>query len=258
MCYTCILRNCRENQIERKSMENKGNQKHKSEVHLIRHGITEGTAKKWLYGAMDIPLSNEGVDELARLAKVGTYPCQNILNSETGELMSREEIESADLYGENPAPDFYTSGMKRAEQTFFIIYGAVKHKVIDKLRELNFGIFEGHSHKELKGTPLYEEWLDKAGLDTAPPQGESPRQFSQRVLEGFKELLGYHQIKELSHRHSKIPAQSVLVCHGGVIAAIMNEYFGVRNETFYYWVPDPGHGYTLVLENGEIKEYREF
>lgn len=239
-------------------MENKTNIDLVSEIHLIRHGITEGTAKRWLYGAIDIPLSNEGVDEIARLAKENTYPCQNIVDPATGELMSPEAIQQADLYGENPAPDFYCSGMKRAEQTFFIIYGAVKHKVINQLRELNFGVFEGHSHAELAGTPLYEAWLEKAGPDTAPPQGESPNQFSKRVLEGFSELLGNHRLKELSHRHSKVPAHSVLVCHGGVIAAIMNEYFGTINNNFYSWVPDPGHGYTLILREGKIVEYRKF
>ena len=35
-----------------------------SRIILIRHGITEGNKKRWFYGAADIPLSQEGREEL--------------------------------------------------------------------------------------------------------------------------------------------------------------------------------------------------
>lgn len=219
-------------------MENRVSEKQISEIHLIRHGKTEGTQKRWFYGALDIPLSNEGVDELAAQAKEGIYPCM-------------------DLPAESAA-DFYTSGMLRAEQTFFLIYGAAAHKAITDLREIDFGEFEGRTHDELKDTPKYKAWLDMKGEDAAPPGGESIAQFSERVDRGFDTLCGYHRLKELSHRHSRLPAHSVIVCHGGVIGGLMHKMFYDPNKNLYDWIPAPGHGYTLVMENGKAVEYRRF
>lgn len=230
-----------------------------SEIHLIRHGITEGTANRWLYGEIDIPLSNEGVDELAKLAEAKIYPCQEFAGgAEALAAASSGQAAEPDWYGEDPTPDFYTSGMLRAEQTFFLIYGTAAHQTIPELKEISFGIFEGHTHKELEGKPVYEEWLANTDLNVGPPKGESVNGFNERIQGGFQKLLGFHKVKELSHRHSKVPAHTVMVCHGGVIAAIMNQCFGTRNNDFYSWVPDPGHGYSLILEDGEVKDYRKF
>lgn len=228
-------------------MQNNPNKKLISEIHFIRHGNTEGTEKKWFYGSTDIPLSPAGVDGLAKLAKEGIYPCQAFADAT-----------SLDENGESEAPDLYTSGMLRAEQTFFIIYGSAPHTAIPELREINFGLFECKSHEELKGTPLYEAWLAMKGEDAAPPQGESVREFTERIVAGWNKLLGYHRIKELSHRHSKLPAHSVVVCHGGVIGGIMMSLFEKDGKNIYAWVPDPGHGYSIIMEDGEPTGYRSF
>lgn len=37
-----------------------------SRIYLIRHGITEGNQKKWFYGAADIPLAEEGLQDFRR------------------------------------------------------------------------------------------------------------------------------------------------------------------------------------------------
>ena len=71
-----------------------------SKIYLIRHGITEGNQKKWFYGAADIPLAEEGKEELKKLKEKNIYP---------------EIPEDADLY---------TTGLLRTEQTFEILFGA--------------------------------------------------------------------------------------------------------------------------------------
>ncbi len=228
-------------------MENKANEKIVSEIHLIRHGNTEGTEKHWFYGAIDIPLSNVGVDEVAALAKQGIYPCQAFAD--------KTEL---DENGESEAPDFYTSGMLRAEQTFFVIYGNAPHATIPELKEINFGIFEGKSHEELKDNERYKAWLAMEGEDAAPPQGESVGEFGKRIMAGWKKLTGYHQMKELSHRHSKLPAHSIIVCHGGVIGGLMTRLFPEAGKHIYTWIPNPAHGYTITMEDGEPTGYRAF
>jgi len=46
----------------------------KSYIHFIRHGITEGNAKKWYYGWTDVPLLPEGVAALQNLCAQCIYP----------------------------------------------------------------------------------------------------------------------------------------------------------------------------------------
>ena len=43
----------------------------------------------------------------------------------------------------------------------------------------------------------------------------------------------------------QLPGDTVLVTHGGVIAAIMAFCFPEENKTRYQWQPAPGHGYVL-------------
>ena len=74
----------------------------------------------------------------------------------------------------------------------------------------------------------------------------------------FKTLIGKHRLKELSVRHNGKAAVTTMICHGGTIAAIMEKSFPGRKEHFYKWIPDPGHGYTLTLEDGKIVDYGEF
>lgn len=205
----------------------------KSQIHLIRHGITEGNKRRLYYGAADIPLADEGVAGLQELVKQGIYP-----NVEGG--------------------DFYTTGMLRTEQTLAIVYGNVEHGQIEELREMDFGQFEMKSHEELKDTPGYAEWgSDKTGWAESPG-GESVNGFKQRIGNGLKTLVGKHRLKELSVRHSGKDAITTMVCHGGTIASIMDQNFPGDREHFYKWIPDPGHGFTLTLEDGEITGYEEF
>ena len=43
-------------------------------ITLIRHGQTEGNRRHWYYGSTDLPLSQEGAEELERLAEEKIYP----------------------------------------------------------------------------------------------------------------------------------------------------------------------------------------
>ena len=117
----------------------------KSNICLIRHGLTEGNLRRLYYGASDIPLSGKGEEELRKLAAEGIYP-------------AAEEA------------DFYTTGMIRTEQTLKLIYGEQEHQVLPLLKEINFGEFEMKSYEEMKDDPVYQEWIsDKSG--TLPPPG---------------------------------------------------------------------------------------
>ena len=74
-------------------------------IHFIRHGITEGIVNKWYYGNADLPLIEDGINELNALKEQGIYP-------NTDKAV------------------FYTSGMIRANQTLESIFGSKEYTVI--------------------------------------------------------------------------------------------------------------------------------
>lgn len=204
-----------------------------SKIYLIRHGITEGNIKRWFYGAADVPLAQEGIEALKKQVAEGIYP----------------EPENA---------DYYTSGLGRTEHTLELIYGEKDHEQIEELREMNFGNYETKTYEELKNDPEFIKWFkDKSGK-LRTPGGESTEDFVERVTGGWKLLVGKHRLKELSVRHNGKPAESVVVCHGGVISAILETNFPGVQDHFFGWVPDPGHGYELTMKDGEIVEYTKF
>lgn len=205
----------------------------KSQIHLIRHGITVGNKNKLFYGASDIELAEEGIEELQLQTAEGLYPLD-----EEG--------------------DYYTSGMKRTEHTLELIYGEREHEIIPEFKEVNCGIYEMKSFKELKGDEAFEAWMGDATGSTVPEGGESIMQFNERVQKGWKHLTAQHSLKELSVRHKGGPATSTVVCHGGVICAILHENFPGVHDNFFKWMPDPGHGYTLTMEDGNIIKYEKF
>jgi alpha-ribazole phosphatase len=133
--------------------------------------------------------------------------------------------------------EFITSGMQRTEQTLKLLFGDVDHKVDPRFREIDFGIFEMCSYYDLKDTPEYQKWLEGDNEANVCPGGESGRQMEARVIEAFSELSD----------------DTVVVTHGGVIAAIMTNLFPDEDKNRFDWQPAPGHGYVIISES----EYKE-
>lgn len=202
----------------------------KSTIYLIRHGITEGNKKMWHYGWADVPLLPEGIEKLEEFKSEGVYPT----------------IEDA---------DFYTSGLIRTEMTLETIFGKRDHKIIKNLREYNFGEFEKKTYNDLKEDERYQAWLMDREGKVKVPGGDSKESFGKRVLEGFQEVSNLHRLKELSHRHDRKDANSVVVCHGGVIGCIMMSNFSHDWSEFSKWIPEPGKGYAVEMKDGKPVDY---
>lgn len=172
------------------------------ELYLIRHGKTEANEKHQYCGVSDLPLSEAGAAALSAI---------------------RYEI---------PPCRFFTSGMKRTEQTLQLLFGEVPHERDTRFREISFGEFELHTYEELKNRQDYRHWIDRDGQD-APPGGESAEAFQSRILDGLRDLLA-------------LEAPAVLITHGGVIALIMDHLFPEEGKNRYQWQPEPGCGYRLT------------
>ena len=198
-----------------------------SKIILIRHGYTEGNLKGWCYGRTDLPLSVRGRERTGELKRLGVYP---------------DIPDSADCY---------TSGMIRTEETFRIIYGHRPHRVIHNLKEFNFGEYECRPFEEIRKDPFFKHWDEDRVGDIVLPGGESKNGFYSRVGTGLEELKEFHRFKEESLRHEQEEAVSLVVCHGGVIAGLMDIMFSGEKDNLWDWLPEPGTGYTVRLENGK-------
>lgn len=127
------------------------------------------------------------------------------------------------------AAHYVTSGMCRTEQTLFHLFGDVPHTVDPRFREMDFGAFEMGSYESLKDDPLYQAWISGDNEANIAPGGESGNQMRLRVLEAFRELEN----------------DTVVITHGGPIAAIMESLFPEEGKNRYQWQPKPGHGYQI-------------
>ena len=180
-------------------------------IYLIRHGKTPANEAHLYCGSTDIGLSELGVEE----------------------LKGRHYTFTADRY--------ITSGMKRTEQTLRILFGEVPFTREREFREVDFGIFEMKSYAELKNDPDYQTWLTGDNEANTPPEGESGRAMTARVLRAYKKV-------------EALPGDTVIVTHGGVIAAILASLFPEEGKSRYAWQPKPGCGYAISPEGYRYME----
>ena len=216
-----------------------------SKILMLRHGITEGNKNRWFYGALDLPLLPEGREALLMQKEEGIYP---------------------------PIPEgakFYTTGKGRTLETLETLFGERPHEVIKDLREMEFGEYEGHSFDEPLEDPGFQEWLNDETGNYTLPGGESRNQFNERVLRGTEELISRHmdakprdeendvQSKSLEESGEENEEMSVVICHGGVICAIMDFMFSNEKEDMWQWMVEPGSGYLVEIENGSPINYMQ-
>ena len=178
---------------------------------LIRHGLTEGNLRRLYYGSTDIPLTETGIAALRELKAAGGYPA---------------------------AERYYTSGMRRAEQTFSLLYGDVPHEAVPDLREMDFGRFEMHTYEELCPDPDYQAWITGDMAHNVCPGGESAAQVAARALRAVAPILAAGR-------------DAVCVTHGGVIAGLLCVWFPARG--YYDWLPQPGYGYRITFD-GDVPQ----
>ncbi len=177
---------------------------------MIRHGRTAANERKLYCGATDEPLSAGGVCELSSLRG---YPAPTGLT-------------------------IYTSGMRRTNETLYVLFGDVVHKEIPALSEMNFGAFEMRSYEEMKNGADYLRWITDATGDVPCPGGESANAFRARIFAAFDGLVAKNR-------------DCFIVTHGGVISNIMARAFPGKNRNFYEWQPAYGRGYAIRLDGGK-------
>ena len=192
-----------------------------SQILMLRHGITEGNKNHWFYGELDLPLLPEGKEQLREQKARGIYP----------------EIPDNAQY--------VTTGLTRTRETMEELFGPQDHHEITNLQEMKFGELEAKTFDELKDNPDFTNWTYDESGDVSFPGGESRNEFANRIKTGAVELL--EKQREREKEVGPDNAFTVLICHGGVIAAMMHELFPGERGEMWDWTPEPGHGYLVEV-----------
>lgn len=130
-----------------------------------------------------------------------------------------------------------TSGMRRTDETMRILFDSEPELRMGCLREMNFGRFEMHSYDQLCSDSDYQAWICDETGDFPTPGGESANGFQRRIIEAA----------------SRISEDALVVCHGGVIAALMAHWFPGEGKNMYQWQPEGGCGYVVDFQGDELR-----
>lgn len=167
-------------------------------LYLIRHGETEGAEIKRYKGNLDVPLSKNGIEQIAKVSK---------------------------FIGPNTLNVIYTSNLSRALKSAEIIAKnqTVKPIIVPQLRERNFGAWEGMTFDEIKEKypKEFEQWAQNP-LKFSPVGGESTLEVKERALPVIESILHKHQEKKIA-----------IVSHGGIIRLALCHFLGTPLENIF-------------------------
>jgi alpha-ribazole phosphatase len=150
-------------------------------IWLIRHGEPADDVRRRCYGSLDVGLSQKGQEQMEHVAEY--------LKSE-------------------PITSIYTSPRSRAREGASILAATVSRpfEVIEDLREIDFGDFEGLTYDEIavRYPDVYRDWMEKP-TEVLFPNGESFPAMRTRVVRAFNAIQRKHDGQTIA-----------VVSHGGV------------------------------------------
>ncbi|NEU61525.1 histidine phosphatase family protein [Paenibacillus sp. ALJ109b] len=188
------------------------------ELILIRHGTTAWNLEKRYLGHSDIGLLPEAEQELSSL---------------------REQFSNI------TCDALYCSDLLRCQQTLAHIASPQtgQAKLDPRLREIDFGQWEGLTYDQLKDNPKYRDWID-APQEVTPPSGEPWTAFAARIDSFMKEsLMSFSPI--LHSRSINVPKVAVIT-HGGVIRYMVSRL--IPNQDFWDTQVVPGQAIKIRLD----------
>lgn len=184
------------------------------ELVVVRHGVTRWNLERRYQGQRDIPLLlPDAVPDMERL---------------------REHLSGIEFDA------IHCSDLARCRQTLAHVQpGRDASALFDpRLRELDFGDYEGRTWDELKDDPLYRAWIDSAGM-RAPPGGESSDALWGRLSAWLEGVLAQSGDRE----------RVLAVSHGGVIRELRR-----RLEAVDFWEgvvgQAQGRHFTFIHQEG--------
>lgn len=156
---------------------------------LIRHAMTDWNRSGRFQGVADVPLNETGRHQARLLA---------------------DYVEG--LEGDAKV---YASPLSRAVETATLAFPGRRLHLDDRLRELDFGSFEGKTQADNEADPAWAVWLTDP-FELAPPGGESYAQLRQRAGAWMREVA------------ASSAAHVVAVTHSGTIQMMLADVLGVE------------------------------
>ena len=181
-------------------------------VCLLRHGETAWNAQGRYLGRTDLPLTPAG---RAALGPAGFAPAR-----------------------------VYVSPLRRTAETAEILFPGAEQEAVPDLREMDFGVFEGRSWRDMEDFAPYREWVD-GGCRGPVPGGESMERFCQRTCAAFEALMD-----RAAEAGEPLLA---IVAHGGTQMAVL-ERFALPRRDYFSWRGPLGGGF--VLDGSRWREER--
>ncbi len=187
-------------------------------LYFVRHGETDWNAARRLQGQTDICLNDIGRGQAAR----------------NGSALKA-------LIQDPAAMSFISSPLSRTRETMEIVREAMgldrsTFTFDDRLKEINFGHWEGFSWSELadRDPAGYQERMTDA-FTWRPRGGESYRDLTERAVAWLQDLTG----------------SAVVVSHGGVSRALRGHLLGLDPRE----IPDLSvpQDKVLVLRKGQME-----
>lgn len=188
-------------------------------IYLIRHGATKGNLQGRYVGNTDESLLEESKKKLT-------------------DKLNKYDLQKPDIVLASP--------LKRCTETAEILFPGAEIKMVDGLRECDFGKFEYMNYRELNGNPDYQRYIDSGGT-AAFPGGEDKRRFQDRCVKAFTSAMTEIITAEAVNSESRNNMLLALVVHGGTIMALMDE-FAVPHRDYFEWRVGNGGGYAARLE----------
>ena len=182
-------------------------------IYLIRHGMTVPGEEGRYQGVLDEGLSEKG---RAALLKAPLSPSR-----------------------------VYVSPAKRARETASVLFPEAEQICVPDLMEMNFGVFEGRTFKEMEQDAQYRAWVDGMCLGTCPG-GESRAFYSERVCNAFMSVLCAERERQACLTRHPSEQDLFIVAHGGTQMAVL-ERWGVPSRDYYSWQRPCGCGWLLAL-----------
>lgn len=188
------------------------------EITIIRHGKTHGNKIGRYNGTIDDPLCEEGM-----------------LQAKNAGSMKRVK-------------HVFVTPLSRTQQTASICFENASQTVVEGLREMCFGDFEGRTADEMKDDKAYIAWLE-SNWALPCPNGESRTEFSMRVSKAFGEIVDLCL--------EKGEKEAFVVAHGGTIMGIMSTLTRSPNDYFDYFCQNCT-GYKITIDKELWQSERKF
>ncbi|MFW6278643.1 MAG: alpha-ribazole phosphatase [Bacillota bacterium] len=174
-----------------------------TELIIIRHGETDWNKQHKYQGQQDIDLNQQGYQQARQ----------------TGSYLASRKIDA-----------LYSSDLKRAYHTAQKInqYQELEIQCQKKLREMDFGTWEGLTYQEIKekNPQLLAEWnRDPAKIN--PPRGENLQIVQQRAKKCFQEIIADNEGKKV-----------LIVSHGGVIKVFLATILNMDLKNYWQFNVD--------------------